>query len=122
MTNKADESEKLESYAVDVRNLREVHERIVAKRNEIEAMLAEEQHLDPLETLADSERVNLKNHIAQLFEQWEKERGEDGQVTTGSEAFRKLAQELFDLEQQVLDAQDEQVEEATHHPFAHPLR
>ena len=122
MTNKANDSEKLEDYAVDVHKLREVHEKIVAKRNEIETLLAEEQHLGALEMLADTDRERLGYHVDQLLEQWEKERNEDGRVATGSEAFGKLAQEHFDLEQQVLDAQDEQFQEATEHPLEHPVR
>ncbi len=96
--------------------------RCVAERKEIEALLAEEQHLGALEMLADPDRERLRDHVDQLLKQWEKERNEDGLVATGSEAFSKLAQEHFDLEQQVLDAQDDQVEEATEHPFEHPLR
>lgn len=122
MTNKAPDSEKLEDYAVDVRNLREVHERIVAKRKEMEALIAEEQQLGTWETLADPDRERLRHHVDQLLEQWEKEISSDGVVVTGSEVFSKLAQEHFNLEQQVLNAQDEQVKEATEHPFDHPLR
>ena len=116
------DDEKLEDYAVDVRKLRGVHEAVVAKRSEIEALTAEEQNLGPVETLADPIKERLKSLVDQLLEQWEKEKNENGIVATGSVAFNKLAQEHFELEQQILDAQDEQVKEATEHPFDHRLR
>ena len=122
MSLKHDDDEKLEDYAVDVRKLRGVHEHLVAKRSEIEALTAEEQNLGPVETLADPAKERLKSLVDQLLDEWEKEKNEDGIVATGSAAFNRLAQEHFALEQQILDAQDEQVMEATEHPFDHPLR
>jgi hypothetical protein len=75
-----------------------------------------------VEAMAVPTCERLKSQVNQLLDQWEKEKNEDGRAATGSVAFNKLAQEHFDLEQQILDAQDEQVEEATEHPFEHPLR
>ena len=65
---------------------------------------------------------NLKSQVDRLLEEWENEKREAGRGPTRSVAFNKLAQEHFDIEQKILDAQDEQVEEATEHPFEHPLR
>ncbi len=117
-----DDDEKLEDYAVDVRELRGVHEHLVAKRSEIEVLIAKEQNLGPVEELSGPACERLKAQVDQLLEEWEKEKVEAGRAATGSEAFNRLAQEHFDIEQQILDAQDEQVEEATEHPFEHRLR
>jgi hypothetical protein len=117
-----DDSQKLEDYAVDVGELKSVHQKLVVKRSEIEALVAEEQNMGPIETMTDVAKEHLKSKVDQLLDEWEKEKIEDGVVATGSAAFNKLAQEHFDFEQQILQAEDEQVEEATHHPFAHPLR
>jgi hypothetical protein len=122
MNSKTDDDEKLEDYAVDVRELRGVHEHLVAKRSEIEVLIAEEQNLGPVEAMAGPAYERLKSQVDQLLEEWENEKKEVGRAATGSVAFNKLAQEHFDIEQQILDAQDEQVEEATEHPFEHPLR
>ncbi|MBA2125720.1 hypothetical protein DLM45_05710 [Hyphomicrobium methylovorum] len=122
MNAQSDDGERLEDYAVDVRKLRGVHQEVVAKKTEIEALIAMEQNLGPLEAINPAAMERLKAHVDQLLEQWEKEKTEDGRAVTGSVAFNKLAQEHFDLEQKILDAQDEQVEEATEHPFEHPLR
>lgn len=117
-----DDDEKLEDYAVDVRELRRVHEHLVAKRSEIEVLIAKEQNLGPVEELSGPAYERLKAQVDQLLEEWEKEKVEAGRAATGSEAFNRLAQEHFDIEQQILDAQDEQVEEATEYPFEHRLR
>ena len=122
MSLKHDDDEKLEDYAVDVRKLRGVHELLVAKRSEIEALLAEEQKLGDSEKMEGSIKEGLKSQVDQLLEQWEKEKNEHGQIATGSERLRRLALEHFALEQQILDAQDDQVKEATEHPFDHRLR
>ena len=45
----ADTDEKLEDYAVDVRELKEVHEQIVATKSEIEALVANERGLGSVE-------------------------------------------------------------------------
>ena len=122
MSLKHDDDEQLEDYAVDVRKLRGIHEHLVAKRSEIEALFAEEQKLGGSETMDVSTEEGLKSQVEALLEQWEKEKNEHGQIATGSERLRKLALEHFELEQQILDAQDEQVKEATEHPFDHRLR
>ena len=80
------DDEKLQDYAVDVRELRGVHEPIVAKRSEIEALTAEEQNLGAVETLTDPVKERLKSQVDQLLEQWEKEKNESGIVATGSAA------------------------------------
>lgn len=116
------DDEKLEDYAVDVRRLKGVHQEIVAKKSEIEALVAKEQNLGPIEALSAPALERLKSQVDQLLDEWAKEKNEDGVAATGSVAFNKLAQEHFALEQQILDAEDEQVEEATEHPFKHPLR
>lgn len=122
MNARSDDDEKLDDYAVDVRRLRGVHQDVVAKRTEIEALIAEEQNLGSVEAMTRPTLEHLKSQVDQLLEEWEREKNEDGLAATGSVAFNKLAQEHFDLEQQILDAQDEQVEEATERPFDHPLR
>jgi hypothetical protein len=122
MNPKTDEDEKLEDYAVDVRRLRGVHQALVAKRSEIEVLIADEQNLGSIDAMSSPAKERLKSQVARLLEQWEKERNEDGHAATGSVAFNKLAQQHFDIEQQILDAEDEQVKEATEHPFEHPLR
>ena len=122
MSLKLDDDEKLEDYAVDVRKLRGVHEHLVAKRSEIEALVAEEQNLDPIETMSGLAKEGLKSQVDQLLEQWETEKNEHGQIATGSERLRRLALEHFALEQQILDAQDDQVKEATEHTLDHRLR
>jgi len=43
MNAEKDDDEKLEDYAVDVRELRGVHEHLVAKRSQIEVLIAEER-------------------------------------------------------------------------------
>ena len=122
MNAEKDDDEKLEDYAVDVRELRGVHEHLVAKRSEIEVLIAEERNLGPVEAMSGPAYESLKSQVDRLLEEWENEKREAGRAATGSVAFNKLAQEHFDIEQQILDAQDEQVEEATEHPFEHPLR
>jgi len=119
---KSNDAEKLEEYAVDVGRLKDVHQDLVAKRSQIEALVALEQNLGPVETISEDAKERLKSHVDKLLEEWEKEKKEDGIVPTGSVAFNKLAREHFDLQQQILNAEDEQVEEATEHPFDHPLR
>jgi hypothetical protein len=116
------DEENLEEYAVDVGKLKEVHEELVAKTREIQELIAEEQQFGPLDAMTDSEYERLRSHVDQLLQEWEKEKNEDGRAVTGSVAFNRLAQERFAIEQQILDAEDEQVEEATEHPFEHPLR
>ena len=117
-----DKGEKLEDYAVDVRKLRHVHEDIVAKKSEIAALVAQEESLGPVEELSASAKEKLVAQVDHLLEEWEREKLEDGRPATGSVAFSKLAQEHFDLTQKILDAEDNQVEEATEHPFEHPIR
>lgn len=114
--------EKLEDYAVDVRHLKGVHERVVAKRTEIEALVADERGLGSLQSLSDEAKEHLSAEVDQMLSDWEKEKSDDGTGVTGSPAFNKLALEHFALEQQILDAEDDQVEEASTHPFKHPLR
>lgn len=122
MNAEKDDDEKLEDYAVDVRELRGVHEHLVAKRSEIEVLVADERNLGPVEAMSGPAYESLKSQVDRLLEEWENEKTEAGRGATRSVAFNKLAQEHFDIEQKILDAQDEQVEEATEHPFEHPLR
>lgn len=122
MNAQNDKNEKLEDYAVDVRKLRGVHKQVVAKRRELESLVAEEQGAGPIDSLSETAKERLKADVDEMLAQWEKEKTEDGIGVTGSPAFNELAKEHFDLEQQILDAEDEQVEEATTHPFEHPLR
>lgn len=117
---KTNDDEKLEDYAVDVGRLKHVHQALIAKRSEIEALVAEEQGLSP--TVSEGAKEHLKSQVDKLLEEWEREKDEDGIVPTGSAAFNKLAREHFDLQQQILNAEDEQVDEATEHPFEHRLR
>jgi hypothetical protein len=57
-----------------------------------------------------------------MLEKWEEARLAEGFPGHPDTPFNRLAQQHFDLEQQILDAEDEQVEEATEHPFDKPLR
>ena len=59
MNADTDEGEKLEDYAVDVRELKHVHEQIVATKSEIEALVAKERKLGPLESLTDAQKEKL---------------------------------------------------------------
>jgi hypothetical protein len=122
MNADTDEGEKLEDYAVDVRELKEVHEQIVAKKGEIEALVAKERGLGPIETMTDAQKGNLEQIVDDMLEKWEEAKLAEGFPGHPDTPFNRLAQQHFDLEQQILDAEDEQVEEATEHPFDKPLR
>ena len=122
MTLKKPDTENLEDYAVDVGKLKSIHQRLVSKRGEIEALVAGEQGLEPPANMSSEAKQHLTTIVDRLLAEWQTERTKDGTGATGSVAFAKLAQAHFDLEQQILDAEDEQVEEATEHPFDHPLR
>jgi len=116
------DDEKLEDYAVDVRELRKVHEQLVATKYEIEALVAEERRLGPIGAMTDDQKENLRTTVEELLNKWEQARFAEGFKGHPDTPFNRLAQQHFDLEQQILDAEDEQVEEATEHPFDHPLR
>jgi hypothetical protein len=120
MNAEANDDEKLEDYAVDVRQLREVHEQLVATKGAIEALVAEERKLGPVEAMTDAQKEDLGMTVEALLEKWEEAKLEEGFSGHADTPFNRLAQERFDLEQEILNA--EQVEEATEHPFDHPLR
>ena len=118
----ADTDEKLEDYAVDVRELKEVHEQIVATKSEIEALVANERGLGSVELMTDAQKEQLNEIVDDMLEKWEEAKLAEGFPGHPDTPFNRLAQQHFDLEQQILDAEDEQVEEATEHPFDKPLR
>lgn len=122
MTLKHDDGEQLSDYAVDVGELKKVHEAQVAKRIEIEALIAAEQGIGSVESLNEEAKERLTADVDRHLEEWEREKIEGGIAATGSAAFNKLAQEHYKLSQAILAAQDEQVREATERPFEHPLR
>lgn len=74
MNAEKDDDEKLEDYAVDVRKLRGVHEHLVAKRSEIEVLIAEERKLGPVEAMSGPAYESLKSQVDRLLEEWENEK------------------------------------------------
>ena len=123
MNADTDKGEKLEDYAVDVRELREVHEQIVATKGEIEALVANERQLGPVKSMTDAQKEKLGETVADMLEKWEAAKLAEGFQGHADTPFNRLAQKHFDLEQEIFDAEDEQVEEATEHPFDNkPLR
>ena len=122
MNADTDEGEKLEDYAVDVRELKGVHEQIVATKGEIEALVAKERQLGPVTSMTDAQKEELRNTVDDMLEKWEEAKLAEGFQGHPDTPFNRLAQQHFDLEQEILDAEDEQVEEATEHPFDKPLR
>jgi hypothetical protein len=122
MNADTDEGEKLKDYAVDVRELKDVHEQIVATKSEIEALVAEERQLGPVGSLTDAQKEKLGQTVDEMLEKWEEAKLAEGFSGHPDTPFNRLAQRHFDLEQQILDAEDEQVKEATEHPFDKPLR
>jgi hypothetical protein len=80
---------------------RATHELLVAKARQIESLIAEEENLGDVNEMTGPERDRLTLKVEQLFEQWKKEKHELGRAATGSVAFNKLAQERFDIEQQI---------------------
>lgn len=122
MTLKHDDTEKLNDYAVDLGPLKEVHEAKIAKRTEIEALVAQENGFGPIESLSDGAKEALAYEVDKLLEGWEREKDENGTASTGSVTFKRLANEYSALSRQIMDAQDNQVKEATERPFEHRLR
>ena len=122
MNADTDKGEKLEDYAVDVGELKEVHEQIVAAKSEIEALVASERGLGSVESMTDAQKEQLNEIVDDMLEKWEEAKLAEGFSGHPDTPFNRLAQQHFDLEQQILDAEDEQVEEATEHPFDKPLR
>jgi hypothetical protein len=118
---KTHDAEPLQEYAVDIGPLKDVHLAIVAKRTEIEELIAQEEQLGIVGGMSDEAKERLKSRVDQLLEEWERDR--DTEISkTGSVAFQKLAREHFDLEQKILNAEDQQAEEVAERPFEHPLR
>jgi hypothetical protein len=122
MNTETNDDEKLEDYAVDVRELREVHEQLVATKGAIEALVVEERQLGPVDSMTDAQKEELRKTVEDKLERWEEAKLAEGFKGHPDTPFNRLAQEHFDLEQEILDAEDEQVEEATEHPFDKPLR
>ena len=122
MNADTDKGEKLEDYAVDVRELKDVHEQIVATKSEIEALVAKERQLGPLASMTDAQKDALSDTVASMLEKWEEAKLAEGFQGHPDTPFNRLAQKHFELEQEIFDAEDEQVEEATEHPFDKPLR
>ena len=77
------DDEKLEDYAVDVRKLRGVHEQLVAKRSEIEALIAEERNLGSVEAMAGPAYERLKSQVDRLLDEWENEKTRSGSCRYG---------------------------------------
>ena len=117
-----EEGERLEDYAVDVRKLKGVHEQIVATKEDIEALVANERQLGSLASMNDAQKEKLRETVEDMLEKWEEAKLAEGFQGHPDTPFNRLAQQHFNLEQQILDAEDEQVEEATEHPFDKPLR
>lgn len=122
MALKHDDTERLSDYAVDVGELKKVHEARVAKKSEIETLMAKEQGISQIDSLSEEAKNQLISDVDRHLEEWEREKIEGGKAATGSAAFNKLAEEHYALSQAIIAAQDEQVEEATEHPFDHRLR
>jgi hypothetical protein len=98
MLKKSNDAEKREDDANDVGGLKHVDQELFAKRIQIEALIAEEQELGPI--VSEGAKQHLRSQVDMLLEEWEREKNEDGVVSTGSVAFNKLASEYFDLLQQ----------------------
>lgn len=122
MSLKHDDSEKLSDYAVDLGPLKEIHEAKIAKRMEIEALIAKETGLGDVETLADARKDLLSAQVDQLLEEWERNKDATENVGSHSDEFKSLAQQYYALSQKIIEAQDDQVHEASEHPFDHRLR
>src|SRR4051794_12449833 len=75
---KKNDAEQLQDYAVDVGPLKDVHRAIVAKRSEIEALIAQEEQLGALEAMSADAKDRLKSRVDQLLEEWERGKNEDG--------------------------------------------
>jgi len=122
MNTSKSNNEDLKDYAVDVATLKDIHQRIVSKRAEIETLVAEEQNFGSLASIDEEAKQKLRSIVDKLLAERQTEEAKDGTAATGSVAFNKLADELMRLEQKIFDAENEQVHEATQHPFDHPLR
>ena len=92
MNADTDKGEKLEDYAVDVRELREVHEQIVATKGEIEALVANERQLGPVESMTDAQKEKLGETVADMLEKWEAAKLAEGFQGHADTPFNRLAQ------------------------------
>jgi hypothetical protein len=122
MTLKHAGTEKLSDYAVDLKPLKAIHEAKIAKRMEIEALIAKDFVLGPVASLPEARKKVLTAQVDQLLDEWESEKDHTGANSEHSETLGRLAKEYSALSQKIIEAQDRQVKEAANHPFEHRIR
>ena len=78
MNADTDKGEELEDYAVDVRELKGVHEQIVATKGEIEALVANERGLGSVDSMTDAQKEQLNQIVDDMLEKWEEAKLAEG--------------------------------------------
>jgi hypothetical protein len=88
------------------KKLEELRRQLDQKTTQIEALVAMEHGMGPIENMQPSDYEQLQEHVEALLEQWEEEAEEGGSHELDIPLNRLIA-ERFDIVRQILVACDE---------------